>query len=243
MHDDIERAGADFRFRYDRVHERSIVCYNSCWEDDPCTNACHFLIASDIDDDGYPPVLGLDCRVSVLCWGGDDVDNSTIEAYCADCALAQQRARKERELKEEAEWRVCRQAAEQLSAMQEQQKRTLSEYWLSLSGLEFEQQCAKVFRALGFAAHTTSGTNDGGLDIILEKDGRRGAAQCKAWSAPSGVKHLREFYGALHAQSMTFGYFISRGGFTPRARLLLPNMPLLIPWTIDDLISHSRKKV
>jgi restriction endonuclease len=243
MHDDVGRAEGDFRWRYDHVHERSIVCYNSSWECDPCANVCHCLIASDISDDGYPPVLGLDCRVSVLCWGGDDIDNSTIEAYCGDCALAQDRAREEREFKEEAAWRVRREAEKRLSAIEEQQNRTLSEYWLSLSDLEFEQQCAKVFRALGFAARTTPRTNDGGLDIILEKDGRRGAAQCKAWLAPSGVKQLREFYGALHAETMTFGYFISRGGFTTRAHVLLPNMPLITGWAIDDLVSHSRQKV
>ncbi len=119
----------------------------------------------------------------------------------------------------------------------------MREFWLSLSELEFEHHCAEVFRALGFAARTTPRTNDGGLDVILEKDGKQGAAQCKAWLAPSGVKELREFCGALYAEKMSFGYFISRGGFTPRAKLLLPSMPLITGWTLDDLIAHSQRKV
>src|SRR5437762_2478001 len=126
MQNNIERAEADFRWRYDRVYERSIACYNSCCEDAACTNICHYLIA---DDNGYLPVLGIDCDVSVLCCSGDDIDNSTIEAYCAECALAQQRSRQERKLREEAESHARREAAARIAAVEEQQKRTLSEFW------------------------------------------------------------------------------------------------------------------
>ena len=241
MHD-ID-AEADFRWRYDRVYERTTNCYNASAPDDPCNGTCRYLLADDVNEHGYPPVLGLGCYAAVVCCGGDDVLNSTVQAYCSDCALAQKGQLQQKRAHEQAESFARREAAGRDLAAKEQHNRTLREFWLSLSELEFEHHCAEVFRALGFAARTTPRTNDGGLDAILEKDGKQGAAQCKAWLAPSGVKELREFCGALYAEKMSFGYFISRGGFTPRAKLLLPSMPLITGWTLNDLIAHSQRKV
>ncbi|HKP05489.1 MAG TPA: restriction endonuclease [Chthoniobacterales bacterium] len=235
MHDiDAEEV---FRSRYDRIYEEATNCYNASDPDNPCRGTCRYLIAADTNEWGYPPVMSLGgCDATVVCCGGDDVLNSTVHAYCSECA---QRKRAQ----EEAESLARREAAARDLAAKEQHNRTLRAFWMSLSELEFEYHCAEAFRALGFAARTTPRTNDGGLDVILEKDGRRGAAQCKAWLAPSGVKELREFCGALYAETMSFGYFISRGGFTRRGKLLLPNMSLITGWTLDDLITHSQRKV
>lgn len=228
----------EFRWQHEDVHERACACYNSM-NDDPCPNICHYLISGDISHNGYPPVCGIDCEVSVLCWGGDDIDNSTIEAHCGDCVAIRHRFRRERRLREEAEYQTRREAEQSRMAAEEQRLRTLRDFWASLCDLEFERQCAELFICLGFTARTTPLSNDGAIDILLQKDGSSGAAQCKAWAQPCGVKELREFYGALHAEGMAFGYFIARGGITRRAALLLPKMPLLYCWTIDDLLHHA----
>jgi len=81
-----------FRQWRDDIHGRAISCYNST-DDDPCLNICRYLISSDLDGH-LPAVFGLDGgEASVLCWGGDDIDNSTIEAYCRDYVEARNRSR------------------------------------------------------------------------------------------------------------------------------------------------------
>jgi hypothetical protein len=239
--DDFAEIEAQFRWRYERIHERTTRCYNQCDERDPCKNFCHFLIASDIDERGYPPAVGIDCSVFVASCGGDDIDNSSIVAYCAHCTAAQRAWRRDKELREETERQAHREDAARTAAVAERRNRAKREFWINQLELDFEQQYALRFCELGFVARVTPRTNDGGLDIILEKGGKRGAAQCKACISPIGVKQLREFYGALHAEQMSFGFFISRSGFTPRARFLFAKMPLLTGWTIDDLLSHAPK--
>lgn len=190
----------EFRSSYRQIRETSCRCCSGMGDEDWCENVCHFLIAGDPEatTDGYPTVFGLDCDVAILCWGGD-IDDVTPEVYCEDCARI--RARREYEVRRKAEIQYQEQAAtaKHQRAEEERKKRTVRDFWISLSHLEFELQCAKLFRGLGFNAETTGRTNDGGIDILLVKDGKRGAVQCKAWAQPCGVAELRDFYGALKA--------------------------------------------
>ena len=45
-----------------------------------------------------------------------------------------------------------------------------AQFWLGLSGLQFEQEVADVFRRNGFRAEVTPASGDGGVDIIMHKD-------------------------------------------------------------------------
>ena len=205
-----------------------------------CENECHYLIASDIDDGGFPPVFGIDCDIEILCWGGDDIDNSTPQAFCKECAAAAHRYRIERRRVEESESERRAKIQTQQREDDERRLRVSREFWHKLSALEFEIQCAKLFRSLGFGAEITPGVNDGGIDILLSKKKSRGAAQCKAWKALCGVEDIRAFYGVIHAERMTFGYFIARTGFTRAASLFLQKIPITEGWTVNDLIDHSQ---
>ena len=229
----------DFRWVYQQIYERTCACYNATLEENPCSKTCHYLIANEITDDGFPPVYGIDCKVSVLCWGGDDIDNSTIEAYCKHCAADQERYDRVERRPREVEFQELQATKQKQLENEERQKRILRDFWLSLSAIEFENHCAKLFLDLGFTAETTAITNDGAIDFLLHKGGKRGAAQCQAWIQPCGVKELREFNGALHAEGMSFGYFIARSGITRSARLLLEKTPLINYWDIDDLLHHA----
>jgi restriction endonuclease Mrr len=197
--------------------------------DPPCLNSCRYLIAEPDDDDrsGYPPVHGIDCRIEVLCWGGDDIDNVTLEATCSECVSRDEAYR--RKLREAAEAEERPRVEAELERFRRAEIAELCDrdYWMQLSDLEFERACARLFAGLGYVSKTTQRSNDGAFDVILEKDGKRGGAQCKAWSKPCGVKVLREFYGALHTEKMTYGFFVARNGFTKSAYDLLKKMPEL----------------
>ena len=69
----------------------------------------------------------------------------------------------------------------------------------TIDWFQFEQLVAMVYRKQGYAVDRRGGANpDGGIDLVIEKDGMRTAVQCKHWKTwDVGVKAVREFLGAL----------------------------------------------
>jgi hypothetical protein len=72
------------------------------------------------------------------------------------------------------------------------QARTLTEFWCSLSGVVFEREVARLYQALGYQVRLTPGTADGGIDIVLLREGVVTAVQCKAHRKKIGVAVGRE---------------------------------------------------
>lgn len=86
-----------------------------------------------------------------------------------------------------------------------------------LSGLEFEEFLAGLFRAQGYAAELTPTSGDYGADLILSKDGRRIAIQAKRYLGSVGVGAVQEaLSGQAYYQCHT-AWVITTGAFTPNA--------------------------
>ncbi|APO95761.1 restriction endonuclease [Xanthomonas vesicatoria] len=64
---------------------------------------------------------------------------------------------------------------------------------------QFEHLVGEAFRRQGYSVEETGlGGPDGGIDLILRKDGRRTLVQCKQWKRQQvGVNVVREMYGLL----------------------------------------------
>ncbi|ASK98518.1 restriction endonuclease [Xanthomonas campestris pv. merremiae] len=64
---------------------------------------------------------------------------------------------------------------------------------------QFEQLVGEAFRRQGYSVEETGlGGADGGIDLMLRKDGRRTLVQCKQWKRQQvGVSVVREMYGLL----------------------------------------------
>ncbi len=76
-------------------------------------------------------------------------------------------------------------------------RRRLSlEFWRSLSGLQFERECAALFQRMGHAVTLTPGTADGGVDIVLRSAEGVTAVQCKALKGKVGIGVGRELVTA-----------------------------------------------
>jgi restriction system protein len=59
---------------------------------------------------------------------------------------------------------------------------------------------------------------DGGIDLVLYRQGRKVVVQCKRWKAAQvGVSLIREFYGVIVADKAERGVFVTTGTFTPDA--------------------------
>ncbi|MBB4725970.1 restriction endonuclease [Xanthomonas euvesicatoria] len=64
---------------------------------------------------------------------------------------------------------------------------------------QFERLVGEAFRRQGYSVEETGlGGADGGIDLMLRKDGRRTLVQCKQWKRRQvGVSVVREMYGLL----------------------------------------------
>jgi len=85
---------------------------------------------------------------------------------------------------------------------------------------QFEQITAIIYKTAGYKVTRPSGYKpDGGIDLIVEKDGIQWAVQCKHWKTRNvGVKAVREFLGALQDSGINRGIFITLYGYTHEAK-------------------------
>ncbi len=109
--------------------------------------------------------------------------------------------------------------------------------WLrGLTPNEFEDYIAELFNRLGYKAYSVGGPNDGGIDVIAEKDGVKHYIQCKKYfkTREVSVGEVRDFYGALADKLANGkGYFITTSKFTLPAEQFADDKPI-------ELVDGSR---
>ncbi len=98
----------------------------------------------------------------------------------------------------------------------------------SISWREFEELVGEAYRRKGYSVTETGGGGaDGGVDLVLRKDGDKLLVQCKHWKIVKvGVKVVRELYGVVAAEGATGGIVISSGTFTQEAKDFAKDKPL-----------------
>jgi Restriction endonuclease/Topoisomerase DNA binding C4 zinc finger len=98
----------------------------------------------------------------------------------------------------------------------------LIEHLRSMDWFQFEKLVGHVYQKLGYTVTRRGGANpDGGIDLIIQKDGQRTAVQCKQWKTWNvGVKPVREFLGALTDADIQKGIFITLRGYSEDAKQL-----------------------
>src|ERR1039458_8890197 len=92
----------------------------------------------------------------------------------------------------------------------------------SIDWFQFEKVIGHMYLKLGYDVTKRGGANpDGGIDLIIQKDGQCVAVQCKQWKAWNvGVKTVREFLGALTDAGIRKGKLITLRGYSGEARQL-----------------------
>ena len=108
-------------------------------------------------------------------------------------------------------------------------------YWMSLDGHQFEDAVAATYRANGYNARVSKHGGDGGVDIILEKDGNTIAVQCKAHKKEIGPSVARDFYGTISHFGINEGFLVSRSGFTTGVYDFVKDKPIKLV-TLNDLM-------
>ena len=89
-----------------------------------------------------------------------------------------------------------------------------------MSWQQFEQLVGEAFRMQGYAvAETGGGGADGGVDLVLTRDGEKSLVQCKQWRAYKvGVDVVRQLYGVMAAKGAAGGFVVTSGRFTDEAQ-------------------------
>jgi restriction system protein len=97
----------------------------------------------------------------------------------------------------------------------------------AISWREFEELVGEAYRRQGYRVTETSDGADGGIDLVLKKDGETTLVQCKQWKTVKvGVKVVRELYGVVMAERASRGILIASGAYTEEARAFARGKPL-----------------
>lgn len=89
----------------------------------------------------------------------------------------------------------------------------------SVSWKDFEFLVSEAYRRQGFRVEERgAGGPDGGVDLVLRKEGRKTFVQCKRWRERSvGVSIVRELFGVMAAEGADQGIVVTTGDFSAEA--------------------------
>lgn len=90
----------------------------------------------------------------------------------------------------------------------------------TLSGVDYEEYCAKTLEDAGWEVETTVATGDQGVDLIAIIDDIRVCIQCKRYSKPVGNKAVQEIAAGVTHWNGTHAVVVSNAGFTKAAQKL-----------------------
>jgi restriction system protein len=98
----------------------------------------------------------------------------------------------------------------------------------AISWREFEMLVGEAFRRQGYTVSETGlGGADGGIDLILRKDGKVTLVQCKQWKTHRvDVKVVREMMGLLDHHHAASVKIVAIGDFTADARRFVEDKPI-----------------
>lgn len=98
----------------------------------------------------------------------------------------------------------------------------------ALGWRQFELLVGEAFRRQGYAVEQTGlGGADGGIDLILRRDGRRTLVQCKQWRRQKvPVNVVREMYGLLAHHQADEVKIACSGGYTDDAARFAEAKPI-----------------
>lgn len=140
----------------------------------------------------------------------------------SDDAIRYREYNEKRESAHEA-LRIAQESARR--AEEERLRRALAEvakkkdYLLGLSPQAFEEHVGNLFSALGYNVRLTPKSNDEGVDLYLDKPGRRAIVQCKHYTNGNVSRQVvQQTFGVLRNKKVGEAFVVTTGGFTRQAR-------------------------
>ena len=112
-------------------------------------------------------------------------------------------------------------AIERMARMRRLRQQRVYADLAALSWVQFEQVIADAFRRHGYRVRETGGRHqpDGGVDVVLQRDGETTIVQAKHWRRDRvGVTLVRELYGVQQAMHVHHAMFVCLGRYTADAQ-------------------------
>jgi restriction system protein len=120
-----------------------------------------------------------------------------------------------------------------ISALRAWKTRHMLERQTSLESLRalpwkrFEDLLGEAYRRQGYRVEETLGGGaDGGVDLVLRKDGQTILVQCKRWKQPVPVQTVRELYGVLIDRGAAGAKLVATTTFTADAIAFAAGKPI-----------------
>ncbi len=112
------------------------------------------------------------------------------------------------------------------------------DWWKCLSPYEFEKETGKWFLNKGYKVKVTQANIDGGVDIIVSKEGVKSYVQCKHYKDLVPVNVVRELKGVMSIDNVASGYLVCINGCTTGAHEFAKKSNIFV-LTIKDLVNGS----
>jgi restriction system protein len=106
-----------------------------------------------------------------------------------------------------------------------------------MTGTEFEQRLAVLFRALGYSVMHTGQIGDWGADLVISKNGTRTVVQAKRYNKNVGVPAVQQATAAKAKYGCTAAMVVTNSRFTTAARELA-RVNAVELWDRDQLIAR-----
>lgn len=108
-------------------------------------------------------------------------------------------------------------------------------YWFDLNPFEFELEVAYWFEQQGYESKITKKSGDGGVDVIISKNGYTAYVQCKRFKTSKVDRPtLNALYGVVCADGVNQGIVVSLLGVTNEAKEFAEKVGIRII-SVDDL--------
>jgi hypothetical protein len=111
---------------------------------------------------------------------------------------------------------------EEMQYIQPISELTITQKLRKIDWFQFEKLIELIYMHRGYSVRRLGGANpDGGVDLIIESATDNFIVQCKHWRKWSvGVRHIREFLGAMADSEIPNGIFITLTGYSGDAKQL-----------------------
>ena len=99
---------------------------------------------------------------------------------------------------------------------------TITQKLRKIDWFHFEKLFELIYQHRGYSVQRLGGANpDGGVDLMIKSETEKFIVQCKHWRKWSvGVRHIREFLGAMADSKIPNGIFITLTGYSGDAKQL-----------------------
>ena len=120
-------------------------------------------------------------------------------------------------------------------------KRADERWWGRLEPKRFEEEVAKWFIIRGYSAEVTQFVGDGGVDIVVKKDGEKAYVQCKHYADKVPVSVVRELFGVMASDHVEKGFIACLHGLSSNEAYAFARKNSITVIDLEELVKGAKR--